>query len=226
MNAKIILPYVVAKPLINEGDVLLFRGSGWVAFFIGVAGESFYSHVAVASWHNGDKKHLGLLECVEFREGSFLGGLFNSNAAGGGRSVNLYNEVQKYSGCIDVYRPVDRFTKHTYNAATHSVNHHQTTFDGKAVTNTMRQLTGLPYGWKRIWWLMQYKLAIWRLISNRDVLMNDNVEDIVYPVCSTAVAYAFNKNNCDLINNKSDEWTEPADIARSARLSYLFTLST
>lgn len=222
---RLTINYVDAKPLINEGDVLLFRGQGWASYFIGIAGESVYTHVAVASWHNGDQKHLGLLECVEFREGSMLAGLFNANAAGGGRTVNLLNEIEKYPGQIDVYRPVDTFSHYTFDKETLSFTLKKISFNGKAVTNTMRRMTGLPYGWKRIIWLAHHKLAGWRLFYDRSALMSDNMQDIIYPVCSTAVAYAFNSNNFDLIHNKSDEWTEPADIARSARLSYLFTLT-
>ncbi len=225
VNCPTIIKYQEAKPLINEGDVLLFRGQGWASYFIGVASESVYTHVAVASWHNGDQKHLGLLECVEFREGSMFAGLFNPNAAGGGRTVNLLNEVLKYPGQIDVYRPVSSFTSTTFDTETKSITTKEVSFNGKAVTNVMRMMTGLPYGWRRILWLARYKLAGWRLFSDRSILMSDELHDVVYPVCSTAVAYAFNSNNFDLISNKSDSWTEPADIARSSRLSYLFTLS-
>lgn len=154
-----------------------------------------------------------------------LAGLFNANAAGGGRTVNLLNEIEKYPGQIDVYRPVDTFSHYTFDKETLSFTLKKISFNGKAVTNTMRRMTGLPYGWKRIIWLAHHKLAGWRLFYDRSALMSDNMQDIIYPVCSTAVAYAFNSNNFDLIHNKSDEWTEPADIARSARLSYLFTLT-
>lgn len=225
VNSPTLINYKDAKPLINEGDVLLFRGQGWASYFIGVAGESVYTHVAVASWHNGDQKHLGLLECVEFREGSMFAGMFNANAAGGGRTVNLLNEVEKYPGQIDVYRPVDNFSRYVFDAETKTTILKTVSFNGKAVTNVMRRMTGLPYGWKRILWLARHKLAMWRLFYNRSTLMTDTLQEIVYPVCSTAVAYAFNSNDFDLINNKADDWTEPADIARSSRLSYLFTLT-
>lgn len=225
MSKKTILNFADAKPLINEGDVLLFRGRGWASYFIGIAGESVYSHVAVASWHNGDQKHLGILECVEFREGSMLNGLFNGNSGGGGRTVTLLTQVNQYPEQIDVYRPTNTYTQYEFDAETKSTIVKSIAFNGKAVTNTMRRMTGLPYGWKRIMWLAKQKLAGFRLFYNRESLMNDRMGEIIYPICSTAVAYAFNSNNFDLINNKADEWTEPADIARSARLSYLFTLA-
>jgi len=97
-------------------------------------------------------------------------------------------------------------------------------FDGKAVTRTMRQLTGLPYGYSRIWWMLKHKLVGLRLFYSAEDLMLDTVKDVVYPVCSTTTAYAFNIHGYDLINNRSDEWTEPGQIAESTRLSYLFSL--
>jgi hypothetical protein len=55
-------------------------------------------------------------------------------------------------------------------------------------------------------------------------LTSDEIKDIVYPVCSTAVAYSFNKNSFDLIKNRNDSWTKPGDIAESTLLHYLFTM--
>ena len=89
----------------------------------------------------------------------------------------------------------------------------------------MRKLTALPYGWRRIWWMAKHKMAGLRFFYKPDDLMIDTVKDVVYPVCSTAVSYSFNKNGYDLITNRSDEWTEPGQISMSPRLSYLFTLS-
>jgi len=208
---KILLPYDTAKSLIEEGDVLLFRGRGIVSYFIGRASESKYTHVGVASWHNGDG---GLLECVEFREGK------------GGRTVNLERVVNDLpDDTIDVYRPIPYWSRWHFNAVRNEAYTVRSEFNGKAVTNAMRKLTGLPYGWKRIWWIAKHKLMGFRLFYNVDDLMVDSLGEVIYPVCSTAIAYAFNKNGFDLINNRSDEWTEPADIAQSARLGYLFTLT-
>lgn len=225
MKRQLNLPYNKAKPLINEADVLLFRGTGWGSYFISRAGKSPYTHVGMASWHNGDENTLeGLLECVEFREGSPIAGLFNANAAGGGRSVNLEREVNKYPGQIDVYRPVKFCSEWHFNSETHEAVLERRQIDPKAITKTMRKMTGLPYGWKRIWWIAKHNLLGFRLFTDVKSLENDELGEVVYPVCSTAIAYSFNKNGYDLIHNKADQWAEPADIARSARLSYLFTL--
>jgi len=209
---KITLCYKEAKHLIQEADVLLFRGRSLISYFIGRAGETSYTHVGVASWVNGARDPNSLLELVEFRE------------AKGGRSTNLEVAVTEHPFEIDVYRPIPTWLKWEFDNESKTTTLISNSFNGKAVTRTMRKMTGLPYGYKRIWWMLKHKLVGWRLFYKVEDLMADEVQDVVYPVCSTAVAYSFNVNGYDLIHNRSDEWTEPGQIAESARLSYLFTL--
>ena len=92
MKNYIYLPYDKAKPLIQEGDVLLFRGQKWYSFLIKRITQSLYSHTALASWHNGDN----ILEIVEF------------HLKTGGVSRNLENVVATHHKIIDVYRPSPR----------------------------------------------------------------------------------------------------------------------
>ncbi len=212
MPNKTIVPFKEFKKYINNGDVALFRGEGWISQIISSQTDTDYSHVGVLSWSNGDANtDDGLLELTEYREGY------------GARTVNLENEVKKLPNAIDIYRPVPYFSNLIFNFETREVDLNRRHFDGKIVTRTMRKMTGLPYGWRRIWWMTKQKLVFFRFMS-KEHLMNDKITDIVYPVCSTAVAYAFNINGFDLINNKADEWTEPGHIAMSPRLNYLFTL--
>ena len=91
------LKFSEAREHLKEGDVLLFRGTGIVSFFIKRASEGKYSHVGVASavGSNGST----IWECVEFREGK------------GGRTVNLEQYVKQHSGTIDVYRPKSEIRK-------------------------------------------------------------------------------------------------------------------
>jgi hypothetical protein len=194
-----------AKLNIKEGDVLLFRGKSWISYGINKAGEGVHSHVAVASWH-GDH-----LECVEFKEGS------------GGRAVNLQRQVNDNPHLIDVFRPIQEY--HTMKYSKGEVKTTKSKFDGKCVTDTMRKMTGLPYGWMRIWWILRHKIAGIRLLYDNEKVVDDTLRDVVYPVCSTSLAYSFSKCGFDLVKLRADEWTEPADIARSARLNYLFTIS-
>ena len=208
-----IISYQEIRNHINEGDVLLFRGKGTISRFISAPSETTYSHVGIASWINGNSNtDAGLLECVEFREGK------------GGRSINLSHAVKSQPNQIDVYRPSSRFEKIAFYNGPKTAKSQWIEFDGKKVTHTMRKMTGLPYGWKRIWWMAKHKLAIIRFFVDKSKLMHDELQDIIYPVCSTATSYSFNVHGYDLIRNRSDEATEPGDIAKSALLNYLFPL--
>lgn len=209
----ITLQYGTAKLFIEEGDILLFKGQSCVSWIIGRAGESTYSHIAMASWHNGDQKHQGLLECVEFREGY------------GGRVVSLEQYVKDNDGVIDVYRPISPNKNCWFDSEMMRVVGNSTIYKGKAITNEMRKLTGLPYGWRRILWIAQRKLPFLRGLYNITSLMNDSDENETYPVCSSIVAHCCRKHGFDFTKNRSDQWTEPSDFARSSSLCYLFTLT-
>ena len=202
---KILLPYDKAKLHIEEGDVLLFKGKGWFSrIFMRAASESTYTHVGVASLHNG------IVEVVEFKEKH------------GGRTTNLENQFDEYDE-IDIYRAVPFFSKYGF-CEEHGVDLQRIGFDGKLVTDCMRKMTGLPYGWRRILWIALHKLPILRLFYNKEKIMNDELKDAIYPECSSSLSHCFNKHGYDIIPNKGDGWTEPADFARSGRLSYLFTM--
>ncbi len=224
MNNKLNLiyrPYEEVEHLIKEGDILLFRGQGWISSLLKVSGEGVHTHVGICSWHNGGVNIPPILECVEFKEWT------------GGRSVVLRYQIEQNDCLVDLYRPVPYFTSLQYNRQLHNpyldenqIDIERKAFNGKLVTNTMREMTGLPYGWRRIRWLAQHKLLGLRLLYSKEDLIDDTLKDIVYPVCSTAMAYSFSKHGYDLIKNKADQWTEPSHIACSARLNYLFTLCT
>ena len=202
------LPFQKARDLLEEGDVLLFRGQGIFSFFIKRAAEGKYSHVGVVSGHgtNGGR----IWECVEFREGK------------GGRTINLEQYVEQHPGIIDVYRAVS--SRKVIDFVDDKAVEREIGFNGKAVTNIMRKMTGLPYGWRRIFWIMQHKIPFLRLFYPIDSVVDDETHDLIYPVCSTAVAYAFSRVGYDLLPNRADKATEPSGVSRSALLQFLFTL--
>ncbi len=207
---KVILPYnKIAKKLIQEGDVLLHRSNAWYSKVIQRMTRSEYSHVSLASWHNGNN----LLEIIEFH-----------GLRGGGNTRILSRVVKEESECIDVYRPVRKQQRIKLDVQTLTAQWHTYYFNDKNTTNTMRKLTGLPYGWKRMWWFIKQYLVGLRLFYNMNDIMDDTVKDVVAPVCSTSIAYVFSKNDFDLIPNKSDTCVKPGDLACSPMLNYLFTL--
>ena len=205
---KKFLSYTQAEKLLEEGDVLLFEGKSIFSFFITRVGEGKHSHVAIASIHNNNGN--SLWECIEFKEWK------------GGRTINLERYVK--NNRIDVYRPNPKDINLLYNKDLGIIEESSVEFDGKKVTNTMRKMTGLPYGWKRILWIAQHKIPFLRLFYSVDSIVDDSTRELVYPVCSTAVAYSYSKAEFDLVPNRNDKWTEPSDIARSALLNYMFTI--
>lgn len=82
-----------AEDRICDGDLLLFRGRGFLARLIRIAGRSEYTHAARAVWW-GDT-----LFCCEVRE------------LQGGRAVTLESQVARLPGSIDVFEtnPGDRW---------------------------------------------------------------------------------------------------------------------
>src|SRR5688572_26557383 len=119
---RVFVPYKDAVHIIQEGDILLFRGGGFVSYWIKWASRGEYSHIGIAS------KHGHMVECVEFREFK------------GGRTVNLRNYVNDLSGRIDVYR-VSSSALVYHLTGDHQVKRDVISYNGKAVTATMRELT-------------------------------------------------------------------------------------
>jgi hypothetical protein len=205
---KCIIPYTKAEQLIREGDVLLFRKESVFSFFVRVAGESPYSHVGLASWVFNELGERARLECVEFKEWV------------GGRAVSLRNYVEQNPGMIDVFTPNLYHMYTVFDCNTLERNAIKTYFNGRDVTNELRRLTGLPYGWSRIWDIIKrtfLPLTFGEFEDKKD-------EELIYPVCSTAIAYCYGKHFADLTHLTPHNRMEPGDIGRSPVLNYLFTL--
>jgi len=211
---RIYIPYVEARNLIKEADLLLYRSQCWYSDFIKKIGKGEYSHVGMASWHNGTPGVEKILETIEF-----------NGWRGGGATTQMSHLFPKYSEHIDIYRANTENEQMYYDKETKDIKSRFVKFDPKFVTNTMRNLTGLPYGWRRIWWFIKRNLFLFRFFYNIENLTSDEIKDIIYPVCSTSVAYCFSTAKFDLIHEKADEWTEPSDLARSSMLNYLFTIA-
>lgn len=209
MSNRIRIPYSEAELLIEEGDVLLFRGTGLVSNLIQSVTQSEYSHVAIASRHNGN------WEVVEFREWY------------GGRIVDLENylsQSRENKTEIDVYRPCKYFSKITFDPQTYETAYHREKFDGKKVTRCMREYTGLPYSYKRIWLILKIHLLRLHVIRNLEHITNDLPnKDLVYPVCSTVLSHCFKMSDYAILNRRNDQYIEPGHFANSPRLNYLFT---
>lgn len=195
------------KNLLCTGDILLFRGHKFYSRLIAKASEGLYSHVALVG-----KVEEDFIETIEFHERR------------GGAIVNLeiYNKIDYRT--IDVYRPMPKITLLELCQEEKKIKKRDIEFNGNQIVRDIEKLTGLPYGWRRIWWILKYKIGFFRLFADISNTLNDENKQPIYPICSSIIAYAFSKNNFDLIKNKGDEWTEPNHIANSSLLCYLFSL--
>lgn len=209
---RCLVKYNEAVNYIQDGDVLLFRGTGLISLLIQVAGEGYYSHAALATWTRNEQGERERLECVEFREWI------------GSRVLSLENYVKANPACIDVFRPVPRSFVYVYNCKMRELEVHEKVFNPKPIINEFRSLTGLPYGWNRIWWLARHHMIGLRLLVDPKSLDDSPSNKDIYPVCSTIISHLFSKHYVDLIRFRSDSRTEPSDLARSPLLNYIFTL--
>lgn len=198
------IKYDQAKELIQEGDILLFRGSGVIGFLIKRYTGGVHSHVALAH-KDGD-----VLECVEFRE--FMGG----------RSVSLKSQVDNSPLNIDVFRPVKSISYEEMDAEgnTKLIEKNYTEETASAMTEDIIRWTGQPYGWSNIW-----KMFLRFIPGARLFQQNINDDEVAKAkVCSTAVTVALRRNFMDPVPYLADDRVSPADLARSPILQYLFTI--
>ena len=198
------IKYGRAKELIQEGDILLFRGSGIIGFLIKRYTAGVHSHVALAH-KDGD-----ILECVEFRE--FMGG----------RSVSLKSQVDNAPLSIDVFRPVKSisYEEMDKDGNLKLIEKNYTKEIASAMTEDIIRWTGQPYGWKNIW-----KMLLRFIPGARLFQQNFNDDEVAKAkVCSTAVTVALRRNYMDPVPYLADDRVSPADLARSPLLQYLFTI--
>lgn len=199
------VPYEEVKDLIKEGDILLFRGTGLIGFFIKRYTNGDHSHVAMAHL-DGDT-----WECVEFRE--FMGG----------RSVSLRSQVAAYPTMIDVFRPLDSVSYQVLGKC-NEIEIVKKQYSKEVAANTVKNIirwTGQPYGWVNIFAMIARFVPFIRLFTKQNT---DDDELSEAKVCSTAVTIALRKNYMDPVPYLADDRVSPADLARSPLLQYLFTI--
>lgn len=204
---KINLGWNDARKLIEDADILLYRGSGIWSKWLKWAGHTEYTHAAVACSCNG------FWQAVMLRE--FKGGI----------SVSLEREIELYDGEIDVYRltpSYDAYEMINNQIMTSSIR--LTKSLKNKICLDMYKLGGISYSWKRIWNLAKYHIPILRWFTTAS--LDDKAEnpENMSMVCSTSVVFCIRKNYIDIVPHLSDHETVPGDISRSSATTYLFTL--
>jgi len=192
-----VIPYAQSRDRIQSGDVLLFRGTGSVAWCVSVVTKSPYNHAALAAWW-GD-----VLMCVETR------GLRNA------RAVVLSSQVRAYPCRIDVYRYAlpTRFRIETPSIVPGSP------LPARAAAWAIRK-TCTTYGWWAI-----VRALVQRFPGSRLIWRPSTNDTRPGPLdCSALCSNSYRHAGDDLCPGLSDTDTTPADLATSKKLNYVFTI--
>lgn len=128
----------------------------------------------------------------------------------GGRAISLANVVDRWPGVVDVYRLNTRLSPMTLQNAQYTI------------LSKMIEITSRVYGKWHLFKVSLYHAPFIRLFLEPHQLDTEKVEG--EPFCSEAVSEAYLSADFDLVPNLANCFTEPADIGRSAILSYQFTL--
>ena len=209
---KINVKFDDAIQYLENGDLALFSWSGFFGNLIKIQTVSNYNHVGVVVHTNG-KYNPPIWEVAEYRE--FIGS----------RIVSLQNYVEQNPGKIDIYRHARYNYKYYFCPQQKRIVEVKVKFEGEKFTECMRKLTGLPYGWSRIFYIWATRIPILRWFCNYDEILSDLPDEkLISAVCSTSVAHCHSQIGWDSTRNKADKYIEPADFARSANLDYIFTL--
>jgi hypothetical protein len=161
---------------------------------ISIGGRGEWSHAAMAAIWDGTAM------CLEVRERY------------GGRIVTLESQVVQRPSRIDVFKAFS-----SEEPTGHLVKRR------RAAVSSMRDLAGLPYGWRNVLRVACYHLIGIRFFMRPDT--NDLANGTYAPFCSQAVARAYRLSGVDAVPCLADRATEPSDLARSPFFHYLFTLA-
>ena len=181
---------------IESGDLLLFRGAGWISRLIGTAGRTNYTHCGKADWWD---EILYICEVREFK---------------GGRIVTLGSQVAKYPGRIDVYQ-ANAINNPNYNRQAASL--YMRRFAGCAYgwwSVMAATLLHLPF--------VRFLVHVDYTLESEATDEGPGKP----PYCSQAVSMAdIIGGGVDPVPNLPSRLTEPGDLARSSFYDYRFTLS-
>ncbi len=128
---------------------------------------------------------------------------------GGGRAITLSSQVQRCPGRIDVFEtnPDNRWPE----------------YDRAGALRVSRRLAGCDYGYAGLLTTAMLHLPVVRWFVRPNV--DDQAYDRRPPFCSQACVMADRiGGGVDPVPHLADQFTEPADLARSPFYRYRFTL--
>lgn len=161
---------------------------------ISTYGRGIHSHAGKAAWWNGQ------IFSLEIREYY------------GGRAVLLESQVRRYPGRIDVFRA--------------NANNRWPHYNRDDAVRIMQTFAGCHYGYANVILAGITHLPFFRFFwrpETDDVITVDLLKNP--PFCSQACAIADRVGGgVDPTPHLADQFTEPADLARSMFYEYMFTL--
>jgi len=219
------VPYDVARPYIETGDMLAYRAS-WLNPFswaIATAGRSDICHIAAAGWlRNGQygkfvpKLHLWVAEKV----------------LAGGRLSLLSGQVDRWPRRIDVYRPASsawivrgpagEMGNPSDDGWELARPDRRVYCSGSMIFDYVRSKADLTYNWQGVLAAApNYLIGLrWFFRPSQD----DEAEGRETEFCSECYAAAARQGFCDLVHNLADDQVLPGDLVRSPLMFYQFTL--
>lgn len=211
INHKV--PLKLAKYLVQDADVLLFRTHGWmntVGWWIRKYTRSEYSHAGLAHVRPD-----GELSCLEFREFK------------GSREYSI-EQYLKEGAVIDVFRAASKVER-PYIDDTFpdypEIKYKTLEFTDQVANNiisTSKELLGRDYGWWNIWQFAKLYMPFIRLGQN--INRKNGLATEQEFVCSTLVTYSYRIHYIDPVPYVADSYTSPGDLARSELFCKMFQI--
>mgnify|MGYP002624773077 FL=1 len=220
MNNEIIVPYLNAIEVMEDADVLLYRGGNFPSFGWWIKKYTGGIHSHAALYHKNSTPTV-----IEFRE--FKGSRMSSLQQHSNDTIDVFRLSQNYHNYIYSNEPwqVSLCNISGEDSGSCSILNN-TTYLSKQIrqdiVETAKSLTGLPYGWKIIGKIGLSYLPLVRLLYPQPKVDKNGNKDIF--VCSTFVSYCIRQHYVDLVPFLPDILTKPSDLARSPLLHYLFTI--
>jgi hypothetical protein len=190
-NPKLI-PYRELEPFIENGWLAQYRGREFLSRWIQAASVGCHSHSGMLRTIDGNGHRVDLLDITENRNGA---------------AVPFEDEVRRYSGLIDVFRPdLDRWPE----------------FNQRGAVNYMRILTGRKYGWRGV--IRMYFLRFPVVRSFLHTSTDDLLDADKAPFCSHAVCSAYRVGGgIDPVPRRPDDLVTPNDLTCSMFFEYVGT---
>lgn len=207
------MPYEQARPLLGDGDVILFERHGLVAAVIGWGTRSRFSHAGLVLRLQATEDHPDRVMLLESSEGHGCRMVPLSDAvAGGGAHAYRPAAWVRLDRAAAIAAALDRLgAPYGWRSILLDAVSRLPLLAALGTLGVLRQIPLLGAALARLPWGKAYS--------------TDDLEDAVRDVkCSTYVALAYRAGGVDLVRELADRSTDPGDLARSLALDHVTEL--